>query len=254
MPYTFGSWLSEASPDERRQLQDASVGVLAALHSIDAASPDLAFVAFDLPGDTPLRRHFENQRRYYEWSRGERQHPIIESAFAWLDSRSMNRVQLFAVTDDGAEYLVPSNYFLGLSVTFAQNRLVWPAEGAVPTNTWGVSRDRDIMERGLACNWTADDLSERVVPFSVPQAQIAYFIQRYHQQVLSMLDADGRFEYDLFPHHIFSMPWSSRRSTSRPWPRAGSNRRTNCAFWPGTWTAASRSASSTQSTICGPRG
>jgi|GEM_PF-1359874 len=133
----------------------------------------------------------------------------IMPSFAWLDSRSMNRVQVYAITDDGAEHPVPSNYFLGMSVTFAQNRLVWPAEGAVPTNTWGVSRDRDIMERGLACDWTADDLSERPVPFSVPQVQIAYFIQRYHQQVLSMLDNEGRFNYDLFPHHIFSMPWTS---------------------------------------------
>jgi len=28
MPYTFGSWLSEGTPEERRQLQDSSVGVL----------------------------------------------------------------------------------------------------------------------------------------------------------------------------------------------------------------------------------
>jgi aminoglycoside phosphotransferase (APT) family kinase protein len=86
MPYTFGSWLSEASPEERRQLQNASVGVLAELHSIDASSADLAFLEFDLPGDTPLRRHFENQRRYYEWSREERHHPVIESALVWLES------------------------------------------------------------------------------------------------------------------------------------------------------------------------
>jgi aminoglycoside phosphotransferase (APT) family kinase protein len=86
MPYTFGSWLSEGSPEERRTLQDSSVGVLAELHSMDASSPDFAFLDFDLPGDTPLRRHYENQRRYYEWSRGERRHPVIESAFEWLDS------------------------------------------------------------------------------------------------------------------------------------------------------------------------
>jgi aminoglycoside phosphotransferase (APT) family kinase protein len=86
MPYTFGSWLSEATPEEQRQLQDASVGVLAELHAIDASSPDLAFLEFDLPGATPLRRHFENQRRYYDWSRGKRHHPVLERAFAWLES------------------------------------------------------------------------------------------------------------------------------------------------------------------------
>jgi aminoglycoside phosphotransferase (APT) family kinase protein len=87
MPYTFGSWLSEAAPHERRHLQDASVGVLAELHSIDASSPDLAFLDFDLPGDTPLRRHFENQRRFYDWTRGDRRHPLLERAFEWLESR-----------------------------------------------------------------------------------------------------------------------------------------------------------------------
>jgi aminoglycoside phosphotransferase (APT) family kinase protein len=86
MPYTFGSWLSEAAPEERRHLQDASVGVLALLHSIDASSPDLAFLDFDLPGDTPLRRHFENQRRFYDWTRGDRRHPVLERAFEWLEA------------------------------------------------------------------------------------------------------------------------------------------------------------------------
>ena len=86
MPYTFGSWLSEAAPEDRRHLQDASVGVLAELHAIDASSPDLAFLDFDLPGDTPLHRHFENQRRYYEWMRGPRRHPLLERAFAWLEA------------------------------------------------------------------------------------------------------------------------------------------------------------------------
>lgn len=87
MPYTFGSWLSEGSAEERRQLQDASVGVLAELHSLDATSSDLAFLGFDLPGETPLRRHFENQRRYYAWCREARRHPVLEEAFEWLDKR-----------------------------------------------------------------------------------------------------------------------------------------------------------------------
>lgn len=86
MPYTFGSWLSEASPEERRQLQESSIGLLAELHRIDASSEDLAFLEFDLPGDTALRRHFENQKRYYEWVREDRHHPVLESAFDWIES------------------------------------------------------------------------------------------------------------------------------------------------------------------------
>ena len=86
MPYTFGGWLSEATPEERRMLQDTSVEVLAELHTIDASSPDLAFLEHDLPGETPLQRHFEYLRRYFQWARGERRHPILEQAFDWIES------------------------------------------------------------------------------------------------------------------------------------------------------------------------
>ena len=133
----------------------------------------------------------------------------IMPSFAWLDSRSSNRIHIVAITEDGTEYNVPSNYFLGLSVTFAQNRLVWPAEGAVPAETWGVSRSLEVMRAGLVCEWGSLDKEQYPVHFAVPKEQIDYFIRRYHVQVLSMLDEDGRFEYDIFPHHIFSMPWYS---------------------------------------------
>lgn len=133
----------------------------------------------------------------------------IMPSFAWLDARSSNRVHMVAIAEDGTEYNVPSNYFLGLSVTFAQNRLVWPGEGAVPAETWGVSRRMEIMQAGLACDWASLDKEQYPVPFAVPKEQIDHFIRRYHTQVLSMLGEDGRFEYDLFPHHIFSMPWYS---------------------------------------------
>jgi aminoglycoside phosphotransferase (APT) family kinase protein len=86
MPYTFGSWVSEATDAERRHLQDAAVGVLAGLHGIDVGAVDVSFLALDVPGSTALRRQLEHQRRYYEWVRGDRRHPIIERAFAWLDA------------------------------------------------------------------------------------------------------------------------------------------------------------------------
>jgi aminoglycoside phosphotransferase (APT) family kinase protein len=86
MPYTFGSWVSEAAEAERRHMQDACVGVLAGLHGIDVRTVDVSFLELDVPGATPLRRHVEHQRRYYEWVRGDRHHAIIERTFAWLDA------------------------------------------------------------------------------------------------------------------------------------------------------------------------
>lgn len=86
MPYTFGSWLSEAAPADRRRLQDATIGVLAELHAIDPQAAGAGFLAYDEPGATPLRRHVAHWRAYYDWVRGERRHPVLERAFAWIDA------------------------------------------------------------------------------------------------------------------------------------------------------------------------
>lgn len=86
MPYNMGSWLSEAAPEDQRRLQDATVGVLAGLHSIDLRGIDAAFLELPVPGTTPLARHIENQRRYYAWMRDGRRHPVIERCFAWIDA------------------------------------------------------------------------------------------------------------------------------------------------------------------------
>lgn len=86
MPYTFGSWLSEASPDDQTRLQFASVAVLAELHGMPATPNDLAFLELDRPGATAMRRHVADQQAYYEWvvTDGVRS-PLIERMFAWLE-------------------------------------------------------------------------------------------------------------------------------------------------------------------------
>jgi aminoglycoside phosphotransferase (APT) family kinase protein len=84
MPYTMGSWLFDADPADQRRLQDATVAILASLHSIDIDAHDTKFLALDVPGETALRRHVESQRRYYDWVRGERRFPLLERAFDWL--------------------------------------------------------------------------------------------------------------------------------------------------------------------------
>src|SRR5581483_200691 len=61
MPYTFDSWLSNATPEQRRELQDATVDVLAGLHGIDDASDVFAFLELDNDGLTPLDRHIADQ-------------------------------------------------------------------------------------------------------------------------------------------------------------------------------------------------
>jgi aminoglycoside phosphotransferase (APT) family kinase protein len=86
MPYPMGSWLSEATPEEQRALQDASVAAMVGIHAIDLETADIAFLDLERPGATPLRRHVANQRAYYDWVRGDEVIPVIEEAFDWLEA------------------------------------------------------------------------------------------------------------------------------------------------------------------------
>lgn len=89
MPYTFdGSWLTDATPDQRAHLQAGTVDVIAGIHSVAVTDEVAAFLdAPDAPGDTPLRRHFAREREFYEWAREQWRFPILEAAFDWLEER-----------------------------------------------------------------------------------------------------------------------------------------------------------------------
>jgi aminoglycoside phosphotransferase (APT) family kinase protein len=85
MPYNFDSWVSQASPEQRRHLQDSSIEVLARMHAID--SPEARFDFLDAPheGATAMRRQVADQAAYYEWAREGLRVPLIERTFRWLD-------------------------------------------------------------------------------------------------------------------------------------------------------------------------
>ena len=87
MPYNFGdSWLFDADPADQRRLQDTTLEVLAELHALDTPEETFGFLAFDEPGDTPLRRHVAHARAWYDFAvaHGPRSE-LIEAAFDWLD-------------------------------------------------------------------------------------------------------------------------------------------------------------------------
>ncbi|MGN9839587.1 phosphotransferase family protein [Nonomuraea sp. H19] len=81
MPYTFGGWLCDAAPEDQRRLQDAAVGILAALHETRFTPEELSVL-----GAGGLRAHVDRQRAYYEWAHGERRIPLLERAFHWLEA------------------------------------------------------------------------------------------------------------------------------------------------------------------------
>jgi len=87
MPYTFGgNWFADAPAERQRELQDATVDVLAKLHAIPHAESTFGFLAeVDPPGDTPLRRHFGWLKDWYEFAVPDiGRSPLVERALTWL--------------------------------------------------------------------------------------------------------------------------------------------------------------------------
>ncbi|HEX8803277.1 MAG TPA: phosphotransferase family protein [Acidimicrobiales bacterium] len=91
MPYTMGSWVTEATDAERAALQDAAVGVLAGVHGVPTAAGELEFLDAGrradagATGGSALRRHVDVERRYYQWVCGDDDTPLLARAFAWLE-------------------------------------------------------------------------------------------------------------------------------------------------------------------------
>jgi aminoglycoside phosphotransferase (APT) family kinase protein len=88
MPYTFGgNWFADAPAARQRELQDATVDVLAQLHSIPDAPGTFGFLSeVDPPGDTPLDRHFGWLKDWYAFAVPDiGRSPLVERALEWLE-------------------------------------------------------------------------------------------------------------------------------------------------------------------------
>ncbi|MEQ6324551.1 phosphotransferase family protein [Mycobacterium canetti] len=88
MPYTFGdNWFADAPAERQRELQDATVAVLATLHSIPNAQNTFSFLTQGSTGDTMLRRHFNWVRSWYDFAvAGIGRSPLLERTFEWLQT------------------------------------------------------------------------------------------------------------------------------------------------------------------------
>lgn len=88
MPYTFGgNWFADAPVERQRELQDATVGVLARLHSIPNAQKEFGFLTAGQSGDTALRKHFNWVRSWYDFAVPDiGRSPLLERTFAWLEA------------------------------------------------------------------------------------------------------------------------------------------------------------------------
>lgn len=89
MPYTFGNnWFADAPAARQRELQDATIEILAKLHSIPNAEKTFGFLTEGLAGDTALRRHFSWVRNWYDFAVPDiGRSPLLERTFDWLETR-----------------------------------------------------------------------------------------------------------------------------------------------------------------------
>ncbi len=87
MPYTFGdNWFHDAPVERQRHLQDATVAVLAKLHSIPHPVETFAFLGDGLTGDTALRRNVNWCKSWYEFAvPGIGRSSLLDRAFVWLE-------------------------------------------------------------------------------------------------------------------------------------------------------------------------
>lgn len=130
----------------------------------------------------------------------------------WWDTRALNQERIYAVFKDGAELEVPTNYWGSFAVHFAQMRLLRDrSENFFPTWTSGLTNVKEDMLAANRCEYSfsATEQQKEVDAFfaSGKGVQLASHIRRHHAYVLTQTGEDGTYNYDMYPHHIWSAPW-----------------------------------------------
>ncbi len=122
----------------------------------------------------------------------------------WYDTPAQTVSEVFAVTNDGRQVRVPSNFFGTVSVTAAQHRFGRVEDGHYPSSTWGTVYSEDEFLAGNdSC--TFGDLT--ATRFQQDRETIERHVQIAHAYSVERHARTGDYRYDLFPHHIWSNPW-----------------------------------------------
>ena len=88
LPYNFGdNWLFDASRDDQRRLEQASIEVLAKLHKIPDAATTFAFLAPHHAGATLLEKNLARTRAWYDFAVTDiGRSPLVERGLDWLEA------------------------------------------------------------------------------------------------------------------------------------------------------------------------
>lgn len=137
-------------------------------------------------------------------------HFFFVARLGWFDTPSFNDEFVEAVTADGKAHRVPDNYFLSSSITHAQQRLLLEKPGHFNTGAYGALYGGGSLQKvpfadAQACK--LDTESAQSLEQAVKAAGLDRYLLAHGRFIASQLDETGRLNYDLYPHHIFSMFW-----------------------------------------------
>ncbi|MBG6147632.1 hypothetical protein IWQ51_005787 [Labrenzia sp. EL_142] len=125
----------------------------------------------------------------------------------WYDTPALVVSEVYAVTADGKQVRVPSNFFGTVSVTVAQHRLGRTNPGHYPTVTWGTTQNAEVFDKAIKdCSYSADEVWQ----FKTTPNKIIRIVQYNHAYALQQVADGSTFHYNWFPHHIWSYPLSYR--------------------------------------------
>ncbi|AHE53351.1 hypothetical protein [Sphingomonas sanxanigenens] len=122
------------------------------------------------------------------------------ATLAWYETPGFATPHFEAVMDDGTRHRIPNAYFNSSSYQVSQGRLWWPGgKDHFNPSIWGSVLHWDDALAGRNCR-----VPERAAPAAPewgPTDALARFVQAHHRQMLPRLDAAGRSNYYLVPHH-----------------------------------------------------
>ncbi|XAT60502.1 hypothetical protein GN278_06525 [Rhodobacteraceae bacterium Araon29] len=124
------------------------------------------------------------------------------ATLGWFETRAFNKAHFKAHTADGSSFIVPSNYFGSFSLTAAQQGIARPFEGHFETSTLANTQKRDTMLLAESCTLPTSERSKLANKKNTERMN--NFIKNHHRYVLEKINEDGIWNYDLYPHHMWS--------------------------------------------------
>jgi len=154
LPYPFGdNWFYDAPLEDQMRLQRTTIEAMAGIHEVELTDDDRAFLDTAAPGETALRRHFEDQKAFHEWVTDGELHPVLTATFDWLEAN-------------------------------------WPEEDGDAPLSWGDGRIGNVMYADFEPVGVLDWEMASIAPREVDLAWMI-FIHRFFEDIVHLLELPG---------------------------------------------------------------